>query len=1422
MLKGNKCSTLYTVIMMIAVLNLIGCTDVVPQVSILRSQLDGSSKIVFNQFIPGQNPANDYSEKSVSVSGNGYSSYKITAISSMLSCNNVDFSMVPESPPGKVSLTPQKDGAFVFCAIGKVATTGKWQEASQAVSSAILEVDTLPPENNSFSINSQAAYTKVPGVQLQLASTGAKEMYITQNETCNTDGDWEPFATTKTLNLKSTNSINHVYVKFRDAALNESSCLTQQIVHDDIAPSKVLVISPADGSVFNASTSNPLAFTINCDVTSSEIQVSGAATLSIPCDPDAHAQLSLALSNLPEGQISLQFKALDLAGNESPITVVNYLKDTVPPGVGKFTQPGPGSYANISNYKNFAVAGTCDVGAVVLFNSQEFPCTTGSWQTTTDLTAFPDGSYTISFTQRDGAGNVGGPASFTFFKDTVAPSIPTISAPSYVSQANQMAFPISGSCETGNTVRLKTPVSTIDIPCSSNSFNQAFDFSGLLEGNLGVEALQIDPAGNSSSTIVTSAIKDTVAPTVTLSGLPESPSGADPLSVSVAGPADLISYKYKVGLQASTDCAVTSGYNSINPKGTLITTAMSGFADGTMILCVLGVDAAGNIQSTATSTSWIKDTTMAYLKIVERERTLNTGSGAQQFTLQLSQAKLYPVQVTLKTQGDAVYSTDHSLSDSTAVTVAAGAISASVPFTIFNNTGTAPGYSTLKVKISNISMPLVSADNLSQSTVFIKYAGTLPTASMVSVGGQHTCAILSSGKLKCWGDNTYGQLGIGSTIQNSTPSAVDANSNYSYVSAGNSHTCAIKSSQLLCWGSNSSNELGTAGGNVSVPTITDSGTNYSQVSAGSSSTCGVTTAGVLRCWGVNANYRLGYSTLGVLLPTNIGSGYNFVSLGLNHACGLLTDGTLNCWGDNTNGQMGDGTINSRQYPAVTDNGTKYNTVSVGETHTCGITTGGILKCWGANNSGQLGQGDTTTRYTPTTVSTGGFLKVWAGTGHTCALSSANLMYCWGLNSEGQLLIGSGASVYSVSSVDVSTTFTTGSARYNTTCGITSDGNLKCGGSNTSGQVGDSTIMNKRTPASTGLSNVAKIAVGYGHSCSLIANRILCSGLNSNGQVGDGTTVNRLTATKIDPAIAYTHLTANYYHSCGITDEAQLKCWGKNDSGQIGDGTTANKLVPTLIDSSVAYSAVSPGTFHTCAITNGGVLKCWGKNNYGQLGNNSTTNASTPQIIDPGVSYLRVSAHDSHTCAITTGGVLKCWGDQSYGKQGDGYTSGSKYIPTVVDSGVAYSYVTTGYDSTCAITSGGVLKCFGFNSYGQIGNGTTTNATSPTVIDSGVSYARVAMGHYHTCGVTTTGILKCWGYNDSAQVGNNSIVYQMTPQVIDSGVAYSEIALGYNSSCALTTTSDTKCWGSNNYGQYGDGGIPSHWHIPLNIMKWLVP
>ncbi|NBD08970.1 RCC1 domain-containing protein [Corallococcus silvisoli] len=317
-------------------------------------------------------------------------------------------------------------------------------------------------------------------------------------------------------------------------------------------------------------------------------------------------------------------------------------------------------------------------------------------------------------------------------------------------------------------------------------------------------------------------------------------------------------------------------------------------------------------------------------------------------------------------------------------------------------------------------------------------------ATQVVTGRGHTCALLEGGFVRCWGGNTHGQLGYGHTanIGDGEPVAsegyVGLGGRAVKLAAGAEHTCAVlNTGKVRCWGANSQGQLGyghtqDVGDNEWVWSAgdVDVGGPVQDLTAGASHTCALLTTGKVRCWGQGEFGQLGYgnaATIGdnetpaTAGDVDVGGPVLQLSAGKAHTCALLSTGRVVCWGYNNNGQLGYPGYYSAPYSPyfinVGDNETPasvgsvelYGTalqVAAGADHTCALMSFGAVKCWGYGAYGQLGYGKSSTLPTPTAeiVNLGGSsaYAVTAGGAHTCALLSTGKARCWGLNDHGQL------------------------------------------------------------------------------------------------------------------------------------------------------------------------------------------------------------------------------------------------------------------------------------------------------------------------------------------------------------------------------------------------------------------------------------
>ena len=407
----------------------------------------------------------------------------------------------------------------------------------------------------------------------------------------------------------------------------------------------------------------------------------------------------------------------------------------------------------------------------------------------------------------------------------------------------------------------------------------------------------------------------------------------------------------------------------------------------------------------------------------------------------------------------------------------------------------------------------------------------------IDAGEAHTCAVDSTNKAWCWGDNTNGQLGTGTAPDTPcsldpaqpqhpcrlNPAAVDGNTTFRTVSAGQSHTCGLSTGgQVFCWGRNDRGQLGNGTqADSRVPVPVSHPTSFKAVSAGDAHTCAIDVAGELYCWGDNGRGQLGVIGVNNCLtgtqtgcspvPVRQGTGINGgsflfaeVSAGGRHTCASNLQ-TIKCWGENTDGQLGIGTmgagtggananlsVNGQYLTYATAAGTNLGPgLSAGFAHTCAFRSAGSgASCWGDNHSDQLGGSWPQASFPdpkPAAAGSGHLMTgIGAGFVHTCALmqspvGSRNQPVCAGRNDRGQL----GTASHTASSTFAPVSFSTSAVqdffkitagkghscalsvvgRSSTTPGGTDFfGAAYCWGDNTYGQVGQNYDAQWLTPA----------------------------------------------------------------------------------------------------------------------------------------------------------------------------------------------------------------------------------------------------------------------------------------------------------------------------------------------------------------------
>ena len=298
------------------------------------------------------------------------------------------------------------------------------------------------------------------------------------------------------------------------------------------------------------------------------------------------------------------------------------------------------------------------------------------------------------------------------------------------------------------------------------------------------------------------------------------------------------------------------------------------------------------------------------------------------------------------------------------------------------------------------------------------------------------------------------------------------------------------------------------------------------------------------------------------------------------------------------------------------------------------------------------------------------------------------------------------------------------------------------------------------------------------------------------------------------------------HRCGIREDDSLWCWGGNSYGQLGVGSEEPSTVPLAVEPGWSWSQVSAGYYHTCGLRTDGTAWCWGYGNFGLLGDGNNESSNTPVQVGSHDDWIAISSRgEEHSCGLREGGTIWCWGNNSFGQIGDGTTESPGDPVQVGDQG-GWVDITAELTHTCALREEGQIYCWGDNESGSLGTGNFQPQHSPTAVAGDHTFESMVGGEIVTCGFTDEAEVLCWGLNNMGQLAQGEYDGKMTTgsqqgensavpvQITVDGVNWQRLHFGSVVGCAEDTSNNLWCWGNNDRGAFGNGESGYRSTVPI--------
>ena len=747
--------------------------------------------------------------------------------------------------------------------------------------------------------------------------------------------------------------------------------------------------------------------------------------------------------------------------------------------------------------------------------------------------------------------------------------------------------------------------------------------------------------------------------------------------------------------------------------------------------------------------------------------------------------------------------------------------------------------------------------------VAVKIAGTPlagKTIVQIAAGANHNMVLTSDGAVYTWGWNYHGQLGNNTKTNSNTIVAVQtistpiAGKKIVKIAAGQGHSLALTDDgRVYTWGRNDTGQLGNnATTDAMLPVaVTVTGTPMSnktivEIASGARHSLAIDSSGKVYAWGHNGSGQLGNnSTVNALTPVAVqapadkniiqvsGSGW----LGASSSA-LASDGTVYSWGRGFDGQLGDGTNNDSSVPVITT----INLVDTPSTPTHvmakpGDTTAIIswqapIVSGGQNITGYVLQYQAVGASSWTTINVAA-----AATSHTIT----------GLTNDQTYRIRLAAKITAGTGDFSNVVLVTPHAKPTITNVSPAIGPV-AGGQNVT-LTGTNFILKSK--------KIMQTVNGNGYSLALSADGTVYTwGRNEYGQLGNGVTA---TNSPVPVAVktagtpmegkTIVQISAKVWYALALASDGTVYSWGFNSWGQLGNGTSGtanNASAPVAVKTAgtpmegKTIVQVAAGATHSLALATDGTIYAWGKNEYGQLGNDSTTNSPVPVAVKTagtpmdGKTIIQIHAGYEHSLALASDGTVYAWGRNNSGQLGKNDATDT-HIPAAVQTlgtpmaGKVIVQLAAGNSQSMALASDGTVYTWGWNQYGQLGNGTTTNSRIPVAVVTtgtplaGKTISQIAAGNAHALAMTDDGAIYSWGWNQYGQLGNNSTINSSLPVIVKTtgtplaGKMITQITSGGSpNSLVLANDGTMYTWGWGQHGQLGNGTIGTDAKTPLAV------